>query len=452
MSSCLNETLPSNLLAPFPRFGSTEIKSEWTSFTFLLPCPTASTANMDNRINDKTAYLQHNVKLTDPSTILTTSQLDYNIERKLAYYYTGGHIVSSNNVLDSRKGYYHSDSKDFYFRDSVVLVNPEYTMHCDTLRFNTVSEIAYFFGPTTIVSDSNTIYCENGWYNTKTEISQYNENAYLLTGKQKLEGDSLYYDRKIGFGKAIGNVHMTDTAEGIILSGNRAIYREIENRAMITDSALLTQIMEGDSLFLHADTLKANYDSTGSYRIIYAFYKAKFFKKDFQGKCDSLIYNFADSTIKMFSELVLWSEENQLTGNQINIFTYEGKMKWVDLLANAFIISKEDSVKYNQIKGKNMRGFFRENKLDQMHVKGNGETIYYPKDEDGGFIGVNKTLCSDMTIFLVNNDISKINFYVKPDANLYPIGELNWRDLRLKNFEWFNDNRPKDKLDIFNWK
>ncbi len=418
--------------------------------------------------NTRKAEVQKNIRLSDKDMTLTTDMLFYDLKAKVANYSNGGTIVSKNNNLTSQYGYYHSDSKMFSFKKNVVLTNPEYIMTCDTLLYNTRSKVAYFLGPTIIKSSQNKIYCENGWYDTNKDVSQYSRNAYILTREQKLFGDSLYYDRKKGYGKAMRNVSVTDSAQNLTISGNVAEYFEKKDVSVVTGNALFRQVYDKDTLYLHADTLKAtseknklsssvNWENkegikdTTVHRIMFAYHKVKFYKKDLQGKCDSLVYTYRDSVMRLFRDPVLWSEKNQLTAERIEIKTGKGKIESMDLTNSAFIISQEDTLRYNQIKGKTMHGFFADNKLHKIKVEGNGQTIYYAKDKNK-MIGVNKADCSDLLIQLKENEVEKITFITKPDATLFPVNELSPNELRLKDFTWKGKDRPLQKKDIFTWK
>jgi lipopolysaccharide assembly outer membrane protein LptD (OstA) len=262
--------------------------------------------------NTRVASVRKNVKLLSEETNLYTEALDYDLKSNVGYYTIGADIVSGQNKLNSREGYYYSNSTMYFFKDSVVIKNPDYTIYSDTLKYNTTTNIAYFLGPTEIISDSNYIYCENGWYNTETDISFLKDNARLKNPKQTIKGDSLYYERANGYGEAYQNVELLDTEQKIILKGNFATYNEITEDALITDKAELIQITEPDSLYVHADTLISEIDTSG-HKIVKAFYRVKMYKSNLQGKCDSMSYTFADSVIRLYYEPVLWSEEHQLT-------------------------------------------------------------------------------------------------------------------------------------------
>lgn len=400
--------------------------------------------------NTKMANVRRNVLLIDNENRLTTDYIDHDFGNDRAYYLGGGRIINGNNTLESRQGYYYTKDKLFFFKDSVVVINPDYTMYSDTLKYNTITEVSYFLGPTDIISEENYIYCENGWYDTQNNISQFNKNAYLENEGKILKGDSIYYERETGLGKAFYNVELIDTSQNIVLQGNASIYYEKTEYAMLTDSALMIQIDETDSLFVHADTLLSVPDTLPDRRILKAYYKVKFFREDIQGKCDSLVYTDIDSVFRFFGEPVLWSEENQLTAQNIEMITKNQKMDRLEMVNSAFIISMEDSVKYNQIKGRNMTGYIRNNQLYRIDVDGNSQTIYYARDGEE-YIGANKAESSNLKIFFSDNKIQKIVFQPKTDGTFFPLEKFGTNSSKLKGFKWLSNYRPINKNDVFRW-
>jgi lipopolysaccharide export system protein LptA len=399
--------------------------------------------------NTKLAELFDNIRLIDKTTTLYTQHLYYDVSTSIGSYTNYGKIVDRDNELTSKRGYYHSKEKEFFFRKEVVLKNPDYTMNCDTLKYNTVSKTAFFFGPTTIRSKENLIYCENGWYNTSTEISQFRKNNYIESKEHRLVGDSLHYDRKKGIGRAFGSVQLTDTVQKIIINGDYGITHRRNDLSIVTGKALLTKIFEKDSMFLHADTLKTSYDSTLKERQLSAYHRVKIFKPDLRASCDSMTYSSLDSLLRLHRNPIVWSDSNQLTADFITIQISNNRIDRMNLLANSFIISQEDSLRFNQVKGKNMTGYFRDDKLYRIDVTGNGQTIYYGRNSKKELVGVNRADCSNISIFLKDSKVDRITLLTKPDATFYPIDELSPRELLLKNFEWNIDKQPKKKEDIF---
>lgn len=399
--------------------------------------------NGESRIAD----LYGNVRLIDPRMDLTTRRLTYNLDTKTATYRDGGHIISDGTDLVSRVGYYYSATNMAYFRYKVKLVNPNYTLECDTLGYNMNTEISYFFGPTTITTPDSKIYCESGWYNAKTEISSFGKNTILNNPPHTLYADSLYYEKKRGYGEAYHHFDWIDTSQNIALSGGKAIFYEQQDSITATEKPLLTYLMDDDSLHIAADTLISHKDTLDE-RELFAFHNVRMFKSDMQGKCDSLTYAFRDSTIRMYRKPILWGDNSQMTGDTIYIYMANDKMDRVELFPSGFIINESFPKLYDQIKGRHIWGYFKEGALDNMHVVGNGESVYYGKDARSAYLGINKAVCSEMWIYLKDSKVNRIKFYTKPQATFHPIQLVNPETFKLENFNWEYDKRPQSKEDL----
>jgi lipopolysaccharide export system protein LptA len=402
--------------------------------------------------NSRIAELHGDVILKDRQMTLTTNHMIYDMNTKIAHYYDGGIIINEDNILESTYGYYYSRSQELYFQKSVVLTNPQYVMRSDTLNYHVASKVSYFYGPTWIVSDENSIYCENGWYDTQKDISQYKQNATLYSKSQSLTGDSLYYDRINGFGQGFHNVKLIDTAKNVILQGNYIEYYEHGGASLITDSTMAIMISdEGDSLFLHSDTLIVNFDTAQNAKELLSFHHTKFFRDDLQGKCDSLVYLFQDSIIQMFFQPILWANKSQLSGNFIHLSIKNGGIDRMYIDTNAFAHSLDTLDNFNQVSGRNMIVFFRKNSVYKTDVIGNSQTVYFVRNEAKELVGVNLSTSSDLRVIIDSTGISDIIYLHKPDASLNPIEKLSRRALFLKGFHNYEALRPKTKLEIFNW-
>ncbi|TKG96645.1 organic solvent tolerance protein OstA [Puteibacter caeruleilacunae] len=397
------------------------------------------------------AKARRNVKLVDKKVTLTTDSLDFDMEKSIGYYNYGGTLVDSANTLTSDIGQYYANENLFVFSHDVKLVNEDFTLYSDTLKYNTVTGRVFILGPTTIVTEDGTLYAEDGWYDTETNIAKLKKAAELKQEKHVLRGDTIIYTKETGEGRAFGNVFLEDFDNHMIITGNKAIYNDIAQTALVTDSAIFRQVSEADTLFLHADTLRALPDTIPDERIIRAYHNVRFFRTDLQGKCDSLAYLTNDSTVQMFHEPILWGEGNQMTGEQIEMRRKNATTSEVYITNEAFIIAMEDSVKYNQIKGRNMTGYIYNKKLSKVDVKGNGQAAYFIKEDEEStdYVGLNTVECSNIIIRLKENKISEIAFLEKPDARMVPVEHLGEEESRLSGFVWYDPLRPKDKNDIF---
>lgn len=200
--------------------------------------------------NTKIAILTDNVRMVDKDATLTTNYLTYNTATKYGTYTNGGKLVNKDNTLTSKNGYYFANSRDSYFRYDVVLLSPDATTKTDTLRYNTNSKIAYFYGPTHIYGkkkdgdkskpnpkDNDTLYTENGYYNTVTEQAFFGKKNLYSQGAKTLKGDSMFYDRKKGYGRVVKNITFNDNEQKMTLKGDLGTYFKADERTVVTENA-----------------------------------------------------------------------------------------------------------------------------------------------------------------------------------------------------------------------
>ena len=392
------------------------------------------------------------VKLVDKQTTLLSDYINYDRNSGAAYYETGGIVINKENRLTSMKGYYYTNLKEYFFNEKVVLKNKRYTMNSDSMIYFSDTRIAFFKGPTTIKGKDQDLYCESGWYNTTTDIGSLTKKAKIIKEKSILTGDSLYFDKVNDVGKGFRNVTYLDTTNNVILKGDYGEFWNKKGFGFMTKKALAIMIeKKKDSLFLHADTLRATFDTAHNTKILYGFHKVKFFKDSLQGMCDSMVFVTKDSTLSLYSKPVIWSGKNQLTADSIKIYTVNKEVSKLIMFNTAFIISRDSLENFNQVKGKLMTAFFKDNKLKRINVDGSAESLYYIRQDDHYLIGVNKAVSSDLIIYMDDQQkVKKITWVQKPVSILYPEKELPTEDKRLRDFKWIETGRPLKKEDIFN--
>ncbi len=397
------------------------------------------------------AKVRRNVRANKGDTWLYTEHLDYDRKLDIAYFYNGGKVVNHDNTLTSDLGIYYPMTNDVYFKDNVVGTSPKYNLISDTAAFNTRTEVVSILGPTTITtSDSTVIDSHNGWYDTRAEVAklQKNNQLYSIKNKSTLLGNTILYQRKTGVGTAWDNMTLTDSTNNMSLHGDYGFYNELTQEALATRKALLKHTYNADTLFLHADTFRV-VPLADTSRLIKAFHNVKAFRTDLQARCDSLVFDFRDSIATLYTLPVVWSQGSQMTANTIKLFTRNQALYKAELIEAAFIISQEpDSVGFDQVKGKLITGYIRNNDLYLIDVDGNGQTIYYPKDGPN-LIGVNRAESSNMSINLKNRRIDNIVMRVSPAGNMNPPLLLGEKDNKLAGFRWLEDYRPKDKHQVF---
>ena len=398
--------------------------------------------------NTQVAYLRENVRMENGQVTLFTDSLNYERIPNIGYYFEGGLIVDSLNQLSSFYGQYSPETKLAVFNDSVQVENPDFTLYSDTLHYDTESKVATILGPSVIVSDSGTIHTSRGWYDTVNNTSLLLDQSQVESGEKILIGDSIFYNRDTGMGEVYGNMSLIDTAQHVTLQGEYGYYNEQTGYAFATDSARFLEYSQGDTLFLHADTLQmVTVDSV--YREIKAYYGVRFYRTDMQGVCDSMQFNTRDSVLYMYTEPVLWNEQYQLYGDTIAIYMNDSTIEYAHVIQFAFAAQHVDSSYYNQLKGNDLKAYFEGQAVHQIDVAGNAESIFYPLEKDGAKVGMNETKSGFLTIWVKDNKLDKLKIWPSPVGSMTPIPDLKPDQKMLKDFYWFDYLRPKNKDDIY---
>lgn len=418
--------------------------------------------------NTKLARLRRHVRLVHRSTTLRTDSLNYDRAKDLAYYFRGGTIEDSLNVLASVWGQYVPPTKQATFRREVQLTNPNFTLTCDTLLYNTETKVANLVSPTTIVYDKETtILSSNGWYNTETEKSLLLDRSLVVHQDGKtLTGDSIYYDKHIGYGRVIGNMEMVDSVQMATLYGEYGeLYEENDDElshGFATDSALMVDWSDAEHYsYVHADTLfteqvaftyKADTVQTDSaYSRMRAYHGVRVFRDDLQAVCDSLVYRELDSLMILYTLPVCWSDSNQISADSIYVQMSNGAVDYMHGIGNAICIQQKTESYFNQMSGKEMYAYVREDELRQVDVNGNAQTVFYPEEEEnsGRYIGMNVSESSFVKLFFENQTIHHVLFTTQTTGTLYPLDQIPAGKDRLSGFFWAEIERPLKPGDVF---
>ncbi len=405
----------------------------------------------------RVAYLRKNVVFVKLATAtLYTDYLDYYRTQTEARYFNGGRLVDSTNNLTSRKGYYNTRTNLASFKTKVVGVNPDYTLKSDTLQYNTKTKIVYFRDKTTVTDKEgkNAVY-DQGFYDTKpTQKKSELTRGVIQTDTYEMKGDRYFLDDLRKYYKAKTNVIMTSKEQNLIIYGDDGFYNKITGVAKVYGNAWMAKVgNDGDTLFMSADTLVSIESNNPSAKRMLAYSNVKIFKSNLQGKADSLAYFTSDSVLYMYEQPVLWTNENQMSGDTIKVALKNESVDKVYLIANSFVVSQDSLQNFNQMKGRKMTAWFANKSIHHVDVDGNGESIYYvlqeeEKDLDSVLLkivyvsGMNKMICSNMKINFINGQIDNFSAYEMPDAQFIPPHELQRDQEKLKGFTWQAKARP----------
>ena len=190
-------------------------------------------------------------------------------------------------------------------------------------------------------------------------------------------------------------------------------------------------------------------------RLFKAYFNVRTYRTDFQSRCDSLVGYFTDSTMRMFKDPVIWSGENQVNAERIDIFSKNNQLDKMIFDIDPMMIEQVNDSLYNQIAGKFMEAYFKNNDVKTLYVDGNAQTYYYL--EEGDSTGMTEVVgflvadCSKIRFDFDNNAIYEIVWIGNPVYSIFPMDKIpDTQPQTMKNFKWRGDERPKDKNDIFN--
>ncbi len=441
----------------------------------------ADTANVYARhlrylIDKKIAYLDGSVRLTDGKGELSTPDLVYDMTTNIGTYTHGGKVVNKKTVLTSKEGYYYADLRDVYFIEDVVLIDPAYTIRTSSLLYNTESQIARFIAYTLIKDSSGrTIETKDGYYNLATKKAEFGQRPIVKDGPRRYTADNITSDDSSGIVILKGNAVVTDSVEGhTIIAG--IIFQDTKNeRTLATNKPLMIIKQENDSIYITADTLfsarltdlygakdsiikdtvkgtkvvtvENTKDSTNRY--FEAYRHVRIFSDSLQAVGDSVFYSFKDSIFRLYQDPVVWAQNSQITGDTIFVFTKNKKADRLEVFENSFMVNRLDPEVYNQIKSTRMDGYFTNGSIDSVRAAGFAECIYYIQDEDSAYTGINESKCDIIDIYFVKDELEKVVFRSSVTGTIWPIQQKTPQEMRLTNFRWLENRRPKTKLELF---
>lgn len=411
------------------------------------------------------AFACGDVVLTDPKSVLTTDTLWFDRTKQQAYYKSMGKVVrDTSGTITSTIGRYYMKTQKYQFVDNVVLVNPEYVLKTNHLDFYSETGHAYMYGPSTIEGETNNIYCERGFYDTNNDTGYFIKNSKIDYDNRTIEGDSLYFNRNTSFASATNNITVTDTINKSIIKGHYAEVYKDKDSVFITKRVLAISVQENDSIYMRSDTLMVT--GPEEHRITRAYYDVRIYKSDLSGKADSVHVDHKTGLTQMINlkrlsstdvfakarKPILWNMGNQMTGDTIHLITNveTEKLDSLKVFKNAFLISKDTlSDGYNQIKGQQLIGLFRDNELYNVDIIKNAEVIYYSYNSENELVGINKSMSALINIQISDNEIDEIRMIKQVDGLLYPEEDFPKNARLIKGFDWREEEKPNSVEDLF---
>ena len=234
-----------------------------------------------------------------------------------------------------------------------------------------------------------------------------------------------------------------------------------EARAFAALDSLFRDSLAADSLgrdSMQLDSLKAGVAAADSlrgdsiaapagdslYRLVKGYRRVKIFRNDFQAVCDSLVAVSTDSMILLYIDPVLWNQDNQITSDVMKIYTENSKLQKAEFVGRPVMSSEIDTMTYNQVTGKLITAYFRNNKIYRNDVDGNVQTIYYMQEDDSPEpVGLMSIQSGAATYYIDNNTVEGITYRNQPVYSIFPMDKIpETQALFLEDFKWEGHRRP----------
>lgn len=404
--------------------------------------------------NTNISKLISNVRFRDNEYLLLTDSLEYNGNKSFGYYKRWATISSINSdlKLTSKKGYYYSDTKTFFFKDSVHVEDPKYELFSDTLEFRTLSTSAHFHGPTVIQFDSSEVHCVKGEYRSNQETINLWNGASILEPGRSFYADSIFYNQAADLGEGFCNVRLYDSTENVLFLSDYLLKKEKNHALILKDNAHVVQFTEKDTLYLSSDTISYYMDTISEMKLTILENNVAILNGDMRIRCDSAYFSEVDSILKLHKEPILWSQNTQLFADSVLTTYFDNTFHEMFMHNNAMIISEHeaDSIHFDQVKGRYMKATLDSNKIKQVYIESNAQTLYYVEEtkkdtmdlETKTLTGMNKIDCNEIFIRFINSEISTVSFLDQPTSIFYPIDKIPNKELYLKGFLWQIERKP----------
>ncbi|MBB4078414.1 lipopolysaccharide export system protein LptA [Lewinella aquimaris] len=439
--------------------------------------------------DNRNVYFRDSVLVVDERFEMRADTLRYDLANERVYFLGPTVIRSDTHNIYCESGYYDVALDEAVFRTNAQYRSGERLAAADSIQYfgnrqlyvlegdayvaegkfqrATAERINYFraedryqlAGNATVIDSAQTVSGDSIDYNAVTA-------SYAVSGGRPsvsnppmiMTADRMYSDEVSGLGRAVGNIVWEDTTAKLKIEADEARYDQSTGYLKASGGrngrALLTTFLDQDTLFMAADTLLSvrsdDVDAQGdTVRYLSAYPDVRILKSDLQAVADSLGFNTVDSVLTLYQNPVLWQDTSQLTADTIDLYLRNEQPDRVHLRRNAMVITSPDLIFYNQVKGKDIVAHFDSSQLKRTEVKGNAEAIYYAQDDQGAYIGVNKTACSMMVLYFARGGVERIKFLSAPSGRLDPMDAVNHEGYRLDGFRWEDRRRPRRFEDLF---
>lgn len=361
---------------------------------------------------------------------ISCPSLTYNLNTKLVSYNERANIIEGERYLSSNTGIYSSTTNRLYTGGNVEILELQDIIQSDSLSIDRNSKTLRLYKLSHLEIDGAVIKCEKGEFNGKTGKGWFSGGASMMDDQGLLAGDSIVVSRDDDEGMAWGHVMISDSTRSMNVQGSFA--SRTKNSDLVTGfSDHLVQIVNIEG----SDTLKMNtLKLERREEMLYASGEVVFKQGGFSGSGDSLSWNRNVDEMWLLGNPVVWSEDDEMTGDTVKMNLKENKPSSMQLMGNANVLSLANDSLDHLISGRDLFAHFSRGKLSSVDVLGNGTVQYYSIDELDD-ISLNRATCSHIKMLFSKGKVIKITLLGLPDGKFNPLDDVGNENLQTRRMK-----------------
>lgn len=434
------------------------------------------TTSADYNTNTHIAQLkspQSTITSKKDGAVIVTDFADYNTDTNIAQLLSPGSTITSKDgaeIITNKADYNTETGLAQLLSPGSIISSKDGTIYTDLAEYNTRTHLARLKSPSIIENKDGRINTSNGTYNTETRIAYLYDHSYVTTKDDKvLEGDTLFYDRRKGYGTAKGNMALIDNERKIKLTGDYGYYNELIDSAYVTGRARAEEFDTEKPIYMHGDEIIGRRvinriqpdDSTSvavldTSHIVIANHNVRIYREDIQGVCDSMTFRQQDSMLFMHKHPILWSGNpddthlptRQIFGNVVEIHFNDSTADWARLPDFGFAAELVEGEFYNQMSGTEMYATFENQSIKTLNINGNVQAIYLPMESDSTYNKIVNLESSFLEAFFNEKNLEKCKIWSQSSGTVTPLYLAKKSLFFLPKFKWFEAIRPKSPDDV----
>lgn len=429
-----------------------------------------------------------NVRIKADSVIMKTDSVAYETNKALFTFLGKVHAWRDSSYLRADNGWYNRENEQFNFYKNAYIYTKDQEVWADDIFYDRNKGFSILKNNIQIVdtSQSTMFFADSARYVSKPmSFTLYKDPSAAYYSVEEGKADTLFLraDTLKYYSKAFSEIDSATVAqakERVELSAKDPFQtivdaiesnkkrpsskKAVNNNVTQTSNSTKTDVKQEaavDSLSAkNLDTLsvptpkvdsvkKFSFSDTTTIRFVQGFHNVKMHRSNIQGLCDSLVFSSLDSMARLYGKPILWNEENQFTADSMQFVVSGKSLTKAELLSSAYVISKEDSVHFNQIKSTDIIGYFKKNDIYRFDALG-GVSLMFFIEEDSVITTMNQKECRVMKGLIKDRKIQKIQYVQDVKSDAFPVYNLPINKQRLKGFNWSLEKRPKDRFAVCN--